>query len=41
MNGLVKVLVDAFGGLGKEVVVFNISMMPLLELRGGLLALLY
>ena len=38
MNGLVKVLVDAFGGLGKEVVVFIISMMPLLELRGGLLA---
>lgn len=38
MNGLVKVLVYAFGGLGKEVVVFIISMMPLLELRGGLLA---
>lgn len=38
MNGLVKVLIDAFGGLGKEVVVFIISMMPLLELRGGLLA---
>ena len=38
MNGLVKALVDAFGGLGKEVVVFIISMMPLLELRGGLLA---
>lgn len=38
MNGLVKVLVDAFGGLGKEGVVFIISMMPLLELRGGLLA---
>ena len=38
MNGLVKVLVDVFGGLGKEVVVFIISMMPLLELRGGLLA---
>ena len=38
MYGLVKVLVDAFGGLGKEVVVFIISMMPLLELRGGLLA---
>ena len=38
MNGLVKTLVDAFGGLGKEVIVFIISMMPLLELRGGLLA---
>ena len=38
MDGLVKALVDAFGGLGKEVVVFIISMMPLLELRGGLLA---
>ena len=38
MNGLVKTLVDAFGGLGKEAIVFIISMMPLLELRGGLLA---
>ncbi len=38
MDGLVKALVDAFGGLGKEVIVFIISMMPLLELRGGLLA---
>lgn len=38
MQNLVKSLVDLFGGLGREVVVFIISMLPLLELRGGLIA---
>lgn len=40
---LAKSLVDAFSGLtnlkyGKELIVFIISLMPLLELRGGLIA---
>lgn len=38
MENLVESLINIFGGLGKEVVVFIISMLPLLELRGGLLA---
>ena len=38
MENLVESLVNLFSGLGKEVVVFIISMLPLLELRGGLLA---
>ena len=38
MNELVNTLVEAFGGLGKEVIVFIISMLPILELRGGLIA---
>ena len=38
MESLVKSLVDLFSGLNKDVVVFIISMLPLLELRGGLLA---
>lgn len=38
MESLVESLIDIFGGLGKEIVVFIISMLPLLELRGGLLA---
>lgn len=42
-NDLVKWLLEVFGGLtnipfGKEIVVFLISLMPILELRGGLLA---
>ena len=40
---LASTLVDAFSGLtalkyGKELIVFIISMMPILELRGGLIA---
>ena len=40
---LAKTLVDAFSGLtslkyGRELIVFIISLMPILELRGGLLA---
>ena len=40
---LAKTLVDAFGNLtnlkfGRELIVFIISLMPILELRGGLIA---
>ena len=40
---LVKILVGAFSGLaslkyGKELIIFIISLMPILELRGGLIA---
>jgi uncharacterized membrane protein len=40
---IVSVIVSLFGGLevvpfGKEIVVFIISLMPILELRGGLIA---
>ena len=35
---LVEFFVDLFGGINKEVIVFIISLMPILELRGGLLA---
>lgn len=42
-ESLVNAIVGAFGGLtsisyGKEILVFIISLMPILELRGGLLA---
>lgn len=38
MENLVQSLVNIFGGLGKEVAVFIISMLPMLESRGGLIA---
>lgn len=38
MDSLVNSLIDIFNGWNKEVVVFIISMLPILELRGGLLA---
>lgn len=43
MEGLINIIIDLFGNLtgykfGKEVIVFIISLLPLLELRGGLLA---
>ena len=38
MESLVESLVNLFGGLGKEIIVFIISMLPILELRGGLIA---
>ena len=38
MENIVESLVNLFNGLGKEVIVFIISMLPILELRGGLLA---
>lgn len=42
-NQLAGTLVDAFSGLttlkyGKELIIFIISMLPILELRGGLIA---
>ena len=33
-----KLFINAFSGLDKNVVVFLISMFPLLELRGGMIA---
>jgi len=43
MEKIIKGFIGAFGGLtstvlGKEIIVFIISLMPILELRGGLLA---
>lgn len=38
MENLVQSLTELFGGLSKEVIVFIISMLPILELRGGLIA---
>ncbi len=42
-EGLVNAILNSFGGLatiayGKEILVFIISLLPILELRGGLLA---
>ncbi len=42
-NKLVKGIINIFGGItsmafGKEILVFIISLMPILELRGGLIA---
>ena len=38
METLVEKIVELFGGLGKEIVVFIVSFLPILELRGGLVA---
>jgi len=38
MDGLVHSLIDLFNGWNKDIVIFIISMLPILELRGGLLA---
>lgn len=38
MENIVKSLVDALGGIPAELIVFIISLCPILELRGGLLA---
>ena len=38
MEGLVEFFIELFGGINKELVIFIISLMPVLELRGGLLA---
>lgn len=37
-DSLVNFFIDLFNGINKDIVVFIISMMPILELRGGLLA---
>ena len=38
MSSLVKFFIDIFGSLNKELVIFIISLFPILELRGGMLA---
>ena len=38
MESLVNVFINIFGGVSKDLVIFIISLMPILELRGGLLA---
>jgi len=38
MNNLVNIIINALTGLNKDVVIFIISLLPLLELRGGLIA---
>ncbi len=39
MNGIVEAIVRALGGkVSKEIIVFIVSMLPILELRGSLLA---
>lgn len=38
MENIVQSLVNFFGNLNKEVVVFIVSLLPILELRGGLIA---
>lgn len=43
MNKIINFIIKLFGGLastiyGKEIIVFVISLMPILELRGGLIA---
>lgn len=38
MESLVHFIIDLFGGLSKEVIIFIVSLLPILELRGGLLA---
>ncbi|MBR3161147.1 MAG: small multi-drug export protein [Bacilli bacterium] len=38
MENLVNFFINIFGGLSKELIIFIISLMPILELRGGMLA---
>ena len=38
MEHLVKTIIELFSGANKELIVFIISILPILELRGGLLA---
>lgn len=38
MDSLVEFFIDLFGGISKDIIIFIISLMPILELRGGLLA---
>lgn len=38
MESLVNIFIDIFNGLNKELIIFIISLFPILELRGGLLA---
>lgn len=38
MDFLVEFFIDLFGGISRDIIIFIISLMPILELRGGLLA---
>ena len=38
MENLIQTIVDALGGTPKEIIIFIISLCPILELRGGLIA---
>ena len=38
MDFLVEFFIDLFGGISKDIIIFIISLMPILEFRGGLLA---
>ena len=38
MEGIINTIIEWFKGWPKEIVVFIISMLPVLELRGGLIA---
>ena len=38
MEGLIQSIISALGGVPAEIVVFIISLFPILELRGGLIA---
>lgn len=38
MDFLVEFFIELFGGISKDIIIFVISLMPILELRGGLLA---
>lgn len=38
MDFLVEFFLDLFSGINKDIVIFIISLMPILELRGGLIA---
>ena len=38
MENLVNFFIGLFSGVSKEIIIFVISLMPILELRGGLLA---
>lgn len=38
VENLVNIFIDLFGGLNKNLIIFLISCMPILELRGGLIA---
>ena len=38
MEGIIQNLISALGGIPSELIVFIISLFPILELRGGLIA---
>ena len=38
METLIEKIIELFGGLGKDIIVFIVSLLPILELRGGLIA---